>query len=37
MEQVLISAGRPDLGLLAATAELVRALDDPRREDVCRG
>lgn len=37
MEEVLISAGRPDLGLMVATADLVRALDDPRREDVCQG
>ena len=37
MEEVLISGGRPDLGLTVATADLVRALDDPRREDVCQG
>ena len=37
MDKVLISAGRPGLGLMVATADLAKAFDRPCREDVCQG
>jgi prolyl-tRNA editing enzyme YbaK/EbsC (Cys-tRNA(Pro) deacylase) len=37
MDKVLISGGRPGLGLMVVTADLAKAFKSARREDVCQG
>ncbi len=37
IKEVLISGGRPDLGLMLSTADLARALESFRLEDICQG
>ena len=36
LEQVIISAGRPDVGLALSPADLVRALEDAQLGDFCQ-